>query len=132
MKPKQAIRRYLSTTIGASLAYVGSVFGVSFFHDRLIDGSAAGILIALVPGIFICLMLFSMWRYLQEIDEVARHELTQGMMTGLFGILAFSGGWGLVERFNETLPPLSLFYVFPAYFLIMGIATFVRWKRWIS
>ena len=94
MKPKQANKRYMSKMMGSSLGYIGSVFGVSFLHDKVPDGSVAGVVLALIPGLFICLMLFSVWRYLKEVDEVVRYQLTQAMMIGLFVLLALSGGWG--------------------------------------
>ncbi len=129
MKPKQANKRYLSTMLGASGGYLGSVFGVSFAHDHLIDGSAAGILLSLVPGIFICLMLFSVWRYLKEVDEVVRHQLTQALLAGLFSLLALSGGWGLVELFNDSLPRLPVFFAFPVFFATFGLVSAIRYKR---
>ena len=129
MKPKQAYKKYFSTTLGASLGYLGSVCGVSFLHDKFTDGSAGGILLSLMPGIFICLMLFSVWQYLKDVDEVARHELTQSMMAGLFVLLALSGGWGLVELFNDSLPRLPVFWAFPIFFLTYGAVSAIKYKR---
>lgn len=129
MKPKQANKRYMSTMFGASLGYLGSVFGVSFLNDKVPDGSIAGILLALVPGIFICLMLFSVWRYLQDVDEVVRHQLTQAMLAGLFVIMALSGSWGLVELFNDSLPRLPIFFAFPIFFLAYGLFTGIKYRR---
>ncbi len=129
MKPKQANKRYFSAMLGSSLGYLGSVFGVSFLHDKLVDGSIPGILLSLIPGIFICLMLLSVWRYLKDVDEVVRHELIQAMMAGLFALLALSGGWGLVELFNDSLPRLPVFFAFPVFFLTYGLVTAIRYKR---
>lgn len=129
MKPKQANKKYFATMLGASLGYIGSVFGVSFLHDKLTDGSVAGILLSLVPGLFICMMLLSVWQYLKDVDEVARHELTQSMMAGLFVLLALSGGWGLVELFNDSLPRLPVFWAFPVFFLTYGAVSAIRYRR---
>lgn len=129
MKPKQANKRYMSTMIGSSLGYLGSVFGVSFLHDKVPDGSIAGILIAGIPGLFICLMLFAVWRYLNDVDEVVRHQLTQAMLIGLFVLLALSGGWGLVELFNDSLPRLPIFFAFPIFFLAYGLVAGIKYRR---
>lgn len=129
MTPKLANKRYMSMMMGTSLGYIASVFGVSFLHDKLEDGSFAAIVLALVPGVFIVLMILSVWRFLKETDEVARYDLTQAMMTGLFALLALSGGWGLVELFNDSLPRLPIFFAFPAFFLIFGFVSAIRYRR---
>lgn len=131
MKPKLAKKRYMFTVMGSSLGYLGSVFGISFLHDKLADGSIGAILLSLIPAIFICLMIASVWRYLKDVDEVARHDLTQAMLVGLFVLLTLSGGWGLVELFNDSLPRLPIFFAFPAFFLIFGFVSCVKFKRWV-
>ena len=95
IKPAQATKRYLRAMMGSALGYIAAVFGVSFIHDKFIDGSPLAIVIALIPGLFIALMVLALWRYLNEADEVIRHDLTQAMMGALFIMLMLSGGWGL-------------------------------------
>lgn len=129
MTPKLAKKRYMATTIGSALGYLGAVVGVRFSHDKLIDGSIYAILLASVPAIFICVMIWGLWRYLNDVDEVERHYMTQAMISALAIILAVSGGWGLVEMFNESLPHLPVFYIFPAYFLIFGLISAIKYKR---
>lgn len=129
MKPKLARRRYMFTVMGASLGYVGSVAGCSYLHRKVIDGSTPGILLSLLPGAFLCLMLLAVWRYLNDVDEVARHDMTQAMIIGLFVLLALSGGWGLVELFNDSLPRLPIFYAFPAFFITFGLVSGFKYKR---
>lgn len=131
MTQRQVKKRYISSIMGASLGYLGAVFGVTFIHDKFTDGSVPAIIISLIPGIFICLMIWSVWQYLKGVDEVARHDLTQAMMAGLFMLLALSGGWGLVELFNEDLPRLPIFFAFPVFFLIFGAVSCVKYKRWV-
>ncbi|MEP3890923.1 MAG: hypothetical protein ABJN69_10675 [Hellea sp.] len=129
MQPKLATKRYFFTVIGSSLGYLGSVFGITFIHDKVPDGSIAGILISLLPAVFICLMLRAVWQFLKDTDEVARHELTQSMMAGLFVLLALSGGWGLVELFNDSMPRLPVFFAFPVFFLSFGGVSAIRYRR---
>jgi len=130
MKPKAVKKRYLLTMMGASLGYLGSVSGISFLHDKVPDGSIAGMLIALIPAIFIGLMLSAFWRFLKDVDEVARHDMTQAIMAGLFILLMLSGSWGLVELFNDSMPRLPIFYAFPSFFIIFGLVSGIKYKRW--
>lgn len=129
MSPQLAKKRYFRMMIGASLGYLASVAGVSFFLSSDAAASALHLVLALVPGIFICLMVLAVWRFMNETDEVARHDMTQAMLTGVFVILGISGSWGLVELFIEELPRLPVFYVFPAFFLIFGLVSGFRYKR---
>jgi len=129
MKPKLANKRYMSLMMGSSLGYLATVFAISFTHDYLIDGSIAAIILSLVPGVPICLMVWSLWRYLKEVDEVARHDLTQAMLIGLFVLLVLSGSWGLAELFNDSMPRLPIFFAFPAFFLVFGLVSVTKYKR---
>lgn len=131
MKPQLAHKRYLSLMMGSSFGYIATVFAVAFTHDKLIDGSVPAIILSLVPGVPLCLMVWSVWRYLKEADEVVRHDLKQAMMIGLFVLLVLSGCWGFAELMNESLPRLPIFFAFPAFFLIFGIASGIRYKRCI-
>jgi len=131
MKPIQVCKRYMFSTLGYGFGFLGSVFGITFLHDKVPDGSAAGVLISLFPAVFIGLMLNAFWRFLKDVDEVARHDMTQAMMAGIFALLMLSGGWGLVELFNESLPHLPIFYAFPAFFLTFGLVSGVKYKRWV-
>jgi hypothetical protein len=129
IKPAQATKRYLRAMMGSALGYIAAVFGVSFIHDKFIDGSPLAIVIALIPGLFIALMVLALWRYLNEADEVIRHDLTQAMMGALFIMLMLSGGWGLAELFNDDMPRLPIFFVFPAFFLLYGLISAFKYKR---
>ena len=129
MTPKIALKRYLSLVLGSALGYLGTVFAVSLTHDMLIDGSIAAIILSLVPGVPLSVMVWSLWRYLKESDEVVRHDLTQSMMIGLFVLLALSGCWGLAELFNDSMPRLPLFFAFPLFFFILGIVSAIKFKR---
>ena len=129
MKPKIATKRYLSLMLGSSFGYLATVFAVSLSHRNLTDGSIPAIILSLVPGVPLCLMVWSVWRYLKEADEVVRHDLTQSMLIGLFVLLILSGCWGLAELFNDSIQRLPLFFAFPVFFLIFGIVSGTKYKR---
>lgn len=129
MKPQLATKRYLSLMMGSSLGYIATVCAVSLTHSSLIDGSIPAIVLSLVPGVPLCLMLWSIWRYVNEVDEVVRHDLTQAMMIGLFILLILSGSWGLAELFNDSIPRFPLFFAFPVFFIIYGVVSGLKYKR---
>lgn len=130
MKPKLATKRYIFAMMGSSLGYIGAVYGITFLHDKFADGSLPAIIVSLIPVIFIILMMWSLWRYLNETDEVAYHDHMRAMMLGILCVMVLSGGWGLAELFNDTLPRISIFYVFPVFFLIYGLISCIKFKRW--
>lgn len=129
MSQKTIRQRYRFSTLGYGLGYLGATFGVSFLHDTFTDSSLPALLLAALPAVFIALMVRALWRYINQIDEVARHDHIQAMMSALLIILMVSGGWGLVELFNDDLPRLPIFYIFPAFYLIYGLISSFKYKR---
>lgn len=130
LTPKQASKQYTFRMMGASLGYLGATMGAAAVLDKGDPVSLITILVALVPGLFVLLMLRAVWRYMREMDEVARFDHTRAMMVALFLILSVAGGWGLVELFNESLPRLPVFWVFPGFFFAYGlISCFVFGRR---
>lgn len=129
MKPKLAKKRYLSLMMGSSLGYVATVSAVTLTHDVLIDGSIPAIILALIPGVPLSLMVWSVWRYLKEADEVVRHDLTQAILIGLFVLLGLSGCWGFAELMNDSMPRLPMFFAFPLFFLIFGVVSGIKYRR---
>lgn len=116
-------KRYLRTCLGAGAGYMGAVFGVS---TQLDDGdplTALNIGLALVPGLFILMMVYSMWVYFRDVDEAARHFMVKAMMSALFVALSISGVWGLAELFLDALPKLPVFFVFPIIIGMFGVFT---------
>ncbi len=120
MTPKQANRRYVRLMLGGSFGYAVSLLGITFLlgkSDTITFGSVA---FGLIPGIFVLIMLYSIWRFLKETDEAARHFASQDMMFATFIILAISGTWGLLEMLLDSLPKLPVFWLFPAFFMAFG------------
>ena len=129
MSPTEKNRRYKFSTFGYGLGYIGAVFGISFLPETLFEGSIAGIFLAIIPALFICLMVLTFWRYINNIDEVARHDHISAMVISLMLVLIVSGGWGLVELFNENMPRIPIFYIYPVFFLTYGLIAAIRYKR---
>ncbi|MGB3454978.1 MAG: hypothetical protein WBG08_12070 [Litorimonas sp.] len=131
LTPRMAKKRYMGRMLGASLGYVGSIVGAAFLIESGDPITPVTVLAALAPAAFILLMLVAVWRYVAEVDEVARHDYVQSMLFALFGILALSGGWGLVELFNEDLPRLPVFWILPVFFALFGLVNLIRHRRCI-
>ena len=123
MTHKQVTRRYTFTMIGASLAYAGTLIGATFFIDDGDPTTPLTFTVAMLPGIAIIYMLWGMWRYINDVDEVGRFFITRALLIALFGTLAISGVWGLAELFLEDLPRIPVFWVFPITMGLFGLAS---------
>lgn len=128
--PKQAMRRYFKIFIPSMTSYVIFIFLAAY----LITGehvSGLGLYItALLPAISALAFLYGYFRFIGEMDELARRVQTEAAMVGVATILALTLTWGLLEMFIETLPKLPLFYVCPVYFLVQGVASWRLSKKY--
>jgi hypothetical protein len=116
-------KRYRRHVLGAGAGYIGAVFGVSTQLDGGDPVTALNVGLALLPGLFILLMVYAMWVYIRDVDEAARHFMVNAMMSALFVTLALSGVWGLAELFLDDLPKLPVFFVFPIVMGMFGVFT---------
>jgi glucose-6-phosphate-specific signal transduction histidine kinase len=121
MSQKLAHKRYKTLMLSSGLAYAVSLIGITYF---LKSGSEAitpfNVVLGLVPGLFVVGMLYSIWRYLKEMDEAARFFMTRSLLLSSFLVLAIAGVWGLLEMLFDDLPKLPVFWVFPIFFLVFG------------
>lgn len=122
MSVKQIQKRYFRTMIGSSLGYVGALLGVTYALDFFEEPFALRIALALVPCVFVVMMLRTIWRYMWQVDEAQRHFIMKSSVAALFVILMISGVWGLVELLVEGVPALPVFWIFPIYFFAFGLA----------
>lgn len=129
LSPKSAHRQYTARLLGTSGGYIGTVMAAAFVLDDGDPITIVTLLVALLPALFILLMLRAVWIYINAIDEVARHDHVEAMMVALFIVLAIGGSWGLLEMFNSSVPRLSIFWVFPGFFLIYGLVSAIRYRR---
>jgi cytochrome c-type biogenesis protein CcmH/NrfF len=129
LTPKSAHRQYMGRMLGASGGYIGAVFGAAMVLDDGDPVSLITLAVAALPAIFILLMLRAVWTYINQVDEVARHDHVEAMLVALFVMLAIGGSWGLVEMFNASVPRLSIFWVFPGFFMIYGLVAVIRYRR---
>lgn len=118
MSQAKILKRYRRCVLGAGAGYIGAVAGVSTQLDRDGPVTVLNIGLALLPGIFILLMVYAMWVYIRDVDEAARYFMIKALMGALFLTLALAGVWGLAELFLDDLPKLPVFFVFP---IVMGM-----------
>jgi len=97
----------------AMVVYVAAIFTASsLLHDRGPPGIAS-VVIALVPGVAIVLMIYSIARLLLDLDDefLRLLEVRKALFaTGL--TLAGCSVWGLLEIYT-AVPALPVFWVFP-------------------
>ena len=124
MSQKQKLRRYFRNMGLCLVGYLVSLFGVIPVIDG--DGVEMPVAVALaaVPGLFVLGVLASIWIYLRDMDEVARHFAMRAMVFAAFAVLAVAGSWGLLELLVDDLPRLPVFYVFVIFFAVQGAYQF--------
>lgn len=122
LTPKQALRRYLTLFMPSMTAYIIAVFmAVKLLKNK----SVTGLLIypiALLPGLAALVFLYGYFRFIREMDEFQRKVQIDATLIGVAAILTFTLTWGIMEMFLPDLPRVPVFWVFPLYFLIQGLA----------
>lgn len=107
----------------SSLGYVVTLLGVTQAVNTLGASTLLAGALAIIPAIFVLLMLRAIWIFVHDVDEAQRFFLVQSMMVGLFAVLAISGSWGLVEMMSDDIPKLPIFWLFPLFFGVFGLST---------
>ena len=120
-RTRTAKRRYLRNMLVCAFGYCLSLFAVISVIVRNDPGLPLAVGLALIPAAFVLGMLAAIWTYMRDMDEVARHFVTRSMMFGTFAVLTVAGTWGLLEMIVEGLPALPVFWMFPLFFLVMGV-----------
>jgi len=121
--PATARRRYVVTLFGMCGGYLASLFGVILTirsnPDLAVWGQAA---LGAIPAGFLLGTIYAIWRYMGDMDEVARHFNERAMLMGLFAVVSVAGSYGLMEMIIDPLPRLPIFWVFPIFFAVYGVA----------
>jgi len=123
MSASQVQRNYRKSLLLSSLGYVVTLLGVTQAVNTLGASTLLAGALAIIPAIFVLLMLRAIWIFVHDVDEAQRFFLVQSMMVGLFAVLAISGSWGLVEMMSDDIPKLPIFWLFPLFFGVFGLST---------
>lgn len=123
MSASQVQRNYRKSLLLSSLGYVVTLLGVTQAVNTLGASTLLAGALAIIPAIFVLLMLRAIWIFVHDVDEAQRFFLVQSMMIGLFAVLAISGSWGLVEMMSDDIPKLPIFWLFPLFFGVFGLST---------
>lgn len=116
-----ALRNYNRRFLGFSAVYMVAMIAGGNIANRLVDGSPAMWLIAIVPVVPVLGMIWTIFNYLRkESDEYLRHRAVIGALTGLALVLTAGTVWGFLEMF-ELVPHIWNWWVFPAWAIGMGI-----------
>jgi hypothetical protein len=86
--------------------------------------------VAVLPALPILWVLIETGRYLAaEKDEFQRHLLVECLLGGIGGTLAVTTIWGYMEDFVRA-PRLDLIWIYPIFWLFVGIAMPVVYRRY--
>jgi len=123
---KEANRRYLRIFWPLMAFYVLACIGGAALLNRLEEPSEfLRVLVAVVTVAPVAVVLWAMWRQTHETDEFVRKTQLEamalaGMVTaGLAGIIGFL-------QFFDVVPEFGSFYALPCFFLVFGLAKWLR------
>ncbi|WP_260925670.1 hypothetical protein [Novosphingobium sp. 9] len=119
-----AYKRYARRMAVSAVLYTGAIVAASSLLHKHSTASVGTIAIALLPGLAVLGMLWSIARLFLELDDeyLRMLEVRKAMIaTGL--TLAICSVWGILEIYTNV-PRLPLFFVFPlwAVCLFAGMA----------
>lgn len=121
--PKQALRRYFKIFIPSMTAYMVFIFlAVWLIRGELVSGFMM-FAVALLPAIAALGFLYGWFRFIRETDELQRRVQTEAIIIGVAAILTLTLTWGILEMFIDTLPRLPVFWVFPIFICVQGLAS---------
>lgn len=125
-----AQRRFVrSSMLSAGLVIVLAVLAAAAFRFWHLKGLAA-YPVAALPALPILWVLIETGRYLaDEKDEFQQNLLVQCLLGGIGGTLAVTTVWGYMEDFARA-PRLDLIWVYPIFWLFVGIAKLVVYRRY--
>ena len=123
MTHKKIVNRYKYSILGYGFAYAGSLIGVTFIEDKLVENFALKVGLAIIPVFFIVMMLRALWIYIRDVDEAQRFFLQRSINIAAFAVLIFSGSWGLLELMIDDILKVPVFWMFPFFFAVFGLAT---------
>jgi len=120
--PKQALRRYFKLFVPSMAAYLVFVFlAVWLIRGKVVTGPMMFVVAAL-PAVAALGFLYGWFRFIRETDELQRRVQTEAIMAGVAAILTLTLTWGILEMFIDTLPKLPIFWVFPIFMIVQGLA----------
>jgi len=116
-KRRFTIRCYLSGGLAAFFAVLTAVL----LRLHLVHGLIV-YLFAILPALPILWCLWAVARYLsEETDEFQRRLHVEYLLWGIGGTLSITTVWGYLEDYTRV-PHLNLVYVYPIFWLFVGLA----------
>lgn len=121
--PKQALKRYFTLFIPSMTAYLILVFvAVKLIKGGIVSGPLLYVT-GLLPGLAALIFLYGYFRYIFETDELQRKVQIEATLVGTGAVLTFTLTWGLMEMFVNEMPHIPMFWIFPFYFVVQGVAS---------
>lgn len=109
-----AYARYIRRLMPIAIFYVAGIMLATFLVDRDAPLGPLAVGLALLPGLAMVAMIWSMGRFLTELDDEYLRMLEVRKFIIATGVtLVLTSMWGILELFVAQLPHLPVFYVFP-------------------
>jgi len=123
---KGPYRRYLRRMMVAAVLYIAAIFVAARTLHPDAPISPLAIALALLPGLAVLLMLYSIARLLIELeDEYLRMIEVRKSLIATGVTLAVTSVWGLLEAFT-VVPKLEIFWVFPIWCAGLAVGAMVN------
>lgn len=124
-----ATRRYLRHVFPAMGGYVLAIVALTIVTraDMAVWLKA---LVALIPVLPMVWVVFSMWRFVRDSDELERRIQMESFYVtcGIVCLLSFAGG--MLEIVEVVQIKAGLFYVLPLMFLVYGLVHWITQRRY--
>lgn len=117
-----AQRKYLVRFIPLMLAYVATIFAVSFWFRGHAEPGPLGYVLSVLPALPVVGVIWAMGRYLiEEQDEYLRHQQVRGILWATGFTLVVCTVWGFLQTY-DMVPAIPLFWVFVLFCGGLGVA----------
>lgn len=120
--PTSAEQTYKRSVAPAMVLYVLIMLGLAFAGDTAWPEWARA-LSAMLPVLPIAWVIYAIWRYVRDSDELERRIQLEAIFAtcGIVAVLTFAGG--MLEVMDVVTVEGGLFYVLPVMFLVYGASS---------
>ena len=126
---KKARRLYHRRMAVAGALYVGLVFAGALAVRGASPPQWAAVILALLPTAPALLMLRAFLAYVSALEEFQRRMQTKAVIVAAGLVVFGSFSYGFLEEWAD-FPRVPLFWVFPVFCVVFGLAHFVIRRRY--
>lgn len=113
--------RYIKRTLVITFFYLASVAAASFLIDKQAPASALTIILAILPGLAIAAIFWSIGRLIvEEQDEFVRMLIVRQSLIATGFALSLASVWGFLEAYGVA-PHIDAYWVAILWFLGLAV-----------